>query len=475
MHGHRGKIFAGLLLALLLITGGYQMHKPLPEGVSTATPWRPAADVEFLADLTWVDEAGVRHSDQAIFDEAFRLIGQAKRFVLLDMFLFSDFAGGSGEPWRPLTEQLARALLERKDEVPGLRIVFITDPFNTLYGGVRNPWLEKLEAAGVKVIDTDLTQLRDPNPAWSSIWRLCCQWFGNSRHGWLPSPVGSEPVTLRTYMELLNFKANHRKTLAVDNGDGWAGLVTSGNPHSASSRHSNVALKFEGPAVPDLMRTESSVAAFSGDDLALPDTDEPARSREAPALRIVTEADIRNAVLDILHSAERGDALDLQMFYLSHRQIIEALKDAQRRGVDLRVLLDPNKDAFGRKKNGVPNRPVAAELHRAGIPIRWCDTHGEQCHAKMLIHRPKDRPARLFLGSANFTRRNLDNFNLETNVELRAESDHPALRDATGTFEVCWNNTEGRLFSVPYAEYADDATWKYWLYRFTEATGLSTY
>jgi phosphatidylserine/phosphatidylglycerophosphate/cardiolipin synthase-like enzyme len=37
------------------------------------------------------------------------------------------------------------------------------------------------------------------------------------------------------------------------------------------------------------------------------------------------------------------------MFYLSERQI-EALKQAKKRGVDVRMILDPNKDAFGRQK-----------------------------------------------------------------------------------------------------------------------------
>lgn len=72
----------------------------------------------------------------------------------------------------------------------------------------------------------------------------------------------------------------------------------------------------------------------------------------------------------------------------------------------VRVLLDPNKDAFGRQKNGIPNRQVASELHAAGIPIRWCDTHGEQNHSKMIV-KYNDQQAELIVGSANFTARNL--------------------------------------------------------------------
>lgn len=474
MHGKRGGIILGLLIVLFLATAGYDMNRPLPSGLDVATPWRPVDSASFLVDHTWVDEAGERHAEQTIFDAQLRLIEQAQQLVVLDQFLFNPFAGAAGSPHRPITEELTRALIERKQAVPELQVVFITDPFNTLYGGVENPFIEQLKAAGIEVIFTDLNRLRDPNPAWSVIWRACCQWAGNSQNGWLPSPVGTEAVTLRTYMALLNFKANHRKTLVADHGDSWAGVVTSANPHSASSAHDNVGLFFEGPAALDLLQTEAAVAAFSDQP-----PDWPRAGAQVPdglpKMRILTEAAIREAVLETLNNAQAGDEIDLLMFYLSHRGVMEAFKRAHGRGVKIRVLLDPNKDAFGRQKGGVPNRPAARELHEAGIRVRWCDTHGEQCHAKMLLHRPEQGPARIILGSANFTRRNLDNFNLETNVEVRTEKDSDMLRNATRSFERQWHNESGRHHSVEYSVYADESTWKYGLYRFTEATGLSSF
>ena len=93
-------------------------------------------------------------------------------------------------------------------------------------------------------------------------------------------------------------------------------------------------------------------------------------------MRVLTEGAIYEAVLKLINTAKPKEHLDLSMFYLSERKIIKALKSAQERGVIVRVLLDPNKDAFGRQKNGIPNRQVASE-HAVGIPIRWCDTHGE--------------------------------------------------------------------------------------------------
>ncbi|MDZ7769051.1 MAG: phospholipase D-like domain-containing protein [Woeseiaceae bacterium] len=162
------------------------------------------------------------------------------------------------------------------------------------------------------------------------------------------------------------------------------------------------------------------------------------------------------------------------MFYLSHRAIVRALVTAHERGAGLRVLLDPNRDAFGRKKDGVPNRQVALELHRAGIPVRWCNTDGEQCHGKMLVVEHADGTGTLLAGSANFTRRNLDNLNLETNVQVRRGT-MPVLADAAAFFDARWNNEPGRVYSLAYEAFADSSPLRYWRYRFMEWSGWSSF
>ena len=470
----------GLLgvLALYLLTGAYHVHKPLPDGLDTATPYRQADKVEFLADTTWLDARGRQHSEHEIFDAALDMLAQAESLIVADFFLLNRFAGSADAGHRPLSGEFVEGLVERRAARPEVNALLITDPFNTLYGGVMQPLFSRLEAHGIPVIETDLRRLRDSNPAWSAAWRICCQSFGNSPHGgWLPNPVGATPVTLRTYLALLNFKANHRKTLVTDGPDGWIGLVTSGNPHDASSRHHNIAVRFQGPAASDLLRTELAVAAFSGGTtIPVPDlTQQNGAIGTGTEIRVLTESRIRDAALDMIDGAEEGDRLDLLMFYLSHRAVVRALLDAWQRGVDLRVLLDPNRDAFGREKNGIPNRQVAMELHAAGVPVRWCNTAGEQCHAKMLLVRGRDGDATLLAGSANFTRRNLDNFNLETNVQVQADDDAPVLADAMAFFDARWHNEPDRVHSLPYAEYADHSRLRYWRYRFMEATGLSSF
>lgn len=489
---------AGGIIALAILAYAvmaiWQVYKPLPLGLGRSDALQPASGVAFLADETWTMADGPRHSDQAIFDEVLRLIAQAERLVVLDMFLFNDFGAKAEDSFRPLSRELTEVLIRRKGDVPSLTAVVITDPINTVYGGLAPAHLTALREAGITVIMTNLARLRASNPAWGGVWHLCCRVFGNaSDAGWLPSALGPGRVTLRSYLEMLNFTANHRKTLVVDEGEQWTGLVTSANPHDASSHHDNVALRFSGPAALDLLDSERAVAAFSGAAEAIPaPTDtifsaawrQPARETQGVSsyqaqpreqVQVLTESGIRDALLTAVTESPPGDRLDIAVFYLAHRELIEAVKAAQARGVRVRVLLDPNRDAFGLKKNGIPNRPVGRELHMAGVPVRWCDTHGEQCHAKLLLRRSPQGPAELIVGSANFTRRNLDDLNLETSVRLLASPDQSAIGAAAAFFERQWGNAGGRRFSLPYAAYADSSRRRYWQYRLMEATGVSTF
>lgn len=175
----------------------------------------------------------------------------------------------------------------------------------------------------------------------------------------------------------------------------------------------------------------------------------------------------------MIDAAQPGDTLDLVMFYLADRPVVRALKRAARRGVSLRVLLDPNKDAFGRTKNGMPNRQVARELVAVGVPVRWAATHGEQMHAKLLLARYATGMGDVLLGSANFTRRNLRDFNLETNARLTGTLDTPAIKDTADFADRLWTNADNRVFSLDYDAFRDNTHYRTWLYRLQEATGFS--
>jgi len=474
----RSSLSAGLLAlaCLLLLPYGCQEWKSLPEGLSYAGEPQAVGDVEFIGDLTWVDSAGIQHVEQRIFDEILTIIGAARRFIVLDMFLYNPFLGEATEPTRRLSHELTEALVERKRQHPELEVIVITDPINTVYGGLASAQFERLRDAGIEVVTTRLVPLKDSNPVYSLFWRVLARPFGNGSGTLLPNPFGEGRVSLRSYLTLLNFKANHRKTLLADHGDGLVGLVTSANPHDGSSAHTNVAIRFDGPAVLDLLETENAVLDLSGRALFEPEGPFELETAESSVtVQILTEEKIRDVVIGAIAAAERGDALSLAMFYLADRDVIDALESANARGVETRVLLDPNKDAFGRQKQGIPNRPVAHELHSEDLPVRWCDTHGEQCHVKMLLVEYRSGTSTLIAGSANFTRRNLEDFNLETDVAVRGPSDGAAFNDARAFFDLLWRNTPERTFSTDYATFADESAAKRVLYRFMEASGISTF
>ncbi len=450
-------------------------QRSLPCGLSFAGSVHAAGDAAILADVTWVDDAGTRHSRQQIADAMLGMIGRARRIVLLDMFLYNDFRMGVQEPLRRLTREFTDALLEQKRRYPDMNIIVITDPVNTVYGAVPSKTFVELDAAGIDVVITDLTQLRDSNPTYSFFWRYLIRPFGNSTHGRLRNPFDpNSRVTLRSYLATPNFKANHRKTVVADCGDELVGLVTSMNIHDASSAHSNVGCIFRGAAVGDLLATETAVLNLC--KRKPPPVNTNCSSHAAGVyVQVLTERAIKSAALDLIDSAREDGRLDLIIMYLADRRIIAALKRAKDRGVALRVLLDPNKDAFGLPKFGIPNRPVSGELVRYGIDVRWCHTHGEQCHSKMLLATGADCEARVLLGSANFTRRNLDDFNLETDVLVRAPESSSVVADAAAYFERLWRNRPGEIHSVEYEHYRDESLIKRALYRFMEATGFCTF
>lgn len=352
-----------------------------------------------------------------------------------------------------------------------MEILFITDPINTVYESIPSYHLELLERAGVQVIWTNLDALRDSNPLYSKPWRLFIKPWGLGAGHAVANPFGDGRISIRSTLKLLNFKANHRKLIASEK----SLLVGSANPHTASSLHWNTALRVDGAGMDLICRAESAILRLSGRDTFAPANRMAANpTNRLPNLELLTESKIKDRVVAELDRAPTGARIDLCMFYFSHREVLAAFERAQQRGCALRVILDPNKDAFGRIKNGIPNRQSADRLVRSGIPVRWADTKGEQCHVKMLYIQENTRSV-LILGSCNYTRRNLDDLNAECNLAFIAPHDDEAMTCARETFNRWWGNPDGATFTVDYAVYADTLWYRKWVAWWKETSGLSTF
>ena len=475
-------------LSLWLLVGLWHSFKPMPSGTDIASDFVTPDEVRFLYDLTYTDARGRLQHEQQIFDEVFRIIDSAESFIVADFFLLNDLMGSDSAPLRPLSSQLAQRLAARKQARPELQVLLVVDPINQVYGGVRSQLLEQLRAAGIDAVVVNLNPLRDSNPLYSSLWRMVGQWWGNAvGKGSMPNPFDTEPaqLTLRSWLALLNFKANHRKLIAADRDNGQlVGLITSANPHDASSAHCNVAISFaSSTVVKSMVDSELSLAGHSGwrgHVYVSAPASSPVVST-SPEVRIAyrTEQSIRDHLLTTIERTRAGDAVQIATFYLSDRALVAALLAAAERNVAVQLILDPNKDAFGRAKDGVPNRPVANELVTQSaqkIQVRWYRTHGEQFHTKLTLIRLGNELT-ASLGSANLTRRNLGNYNLEANLALQMPATDPLGVAMGGYFARLWNNEgeRGVEFTAPFGAYRDTDGKRYWRYRFMEATGLSTF
>ena len=476
------------LVGLWGVVGFWNTVRPMPPGTNVRTPAVAVdtANVQFLADLTYNDPRGRLLYEHRIFDAILGIVDEAESFIVADFFLFNDLMGGEDQAHRTLSRELADRLIARKAAKPGLSILLVTDPINDVYGGAPSPLLDELRHAGIAVVVTDVRRLRDSNPSYSALWRMFVQWWGNAPGGAsLPNPFDTEPshINLRSWLSLLNFKANHRKLIVADRADAQlVALVTSANPHDASSEHSNVALRFVGGPALDIVTSELGIARFSGWEghiLAAAPEAAPTDAANAVQLSYLTEQAIRDHLLEAVDTTRNGDSVRIATFYLADRKVVDALLRAAKRGVAVQLILDPNRDAFGRQKDGVPNRPVANELVSESdnrIEVRWYRTHGEQFHTKLALITHGDRLT-ASLGSANLTRRNIGNYNLEANVALEASSQSALAAELQGYFSRLWSNEgpPGTEFTASFEVYRDTDAKRYWRYRFMEATGLSTF
>ena len=502
-------------LALALIALPYLVPGPTPPGpgfsIRTQPFPSPPDRVALLIDSTLHDSVSdIPILDHEIFDRMLDQIARADDFIVADFFLWNPWEGASAGDHRDLAEELAGALIARKLENPDLPILVLTDPINRIYGRDEPAFFRIMAEAGIPVVFTDLARLADSNriygpPArfYGPIVSTLLTPTGLLDRRWIDNPFdpGLDAVSLRQLARLLFFKANHRKVLISRSDElGIEMTVGSLNPADGSAAHSNLAVHLTGPAAQAALGTELSVARWSAREETVLQ-DQPGRLDATVAAILgrtrmdwndilgpgatarvtwLTEGRIRDAIIERFTAAQPGDRIEIALFYLSDRRVIRAMKDAIRRDVSTRLILDANRDAFGREKNGIPNRPVAAELMDLArdhpVEVRWAETAGEQFHPKAMAVVPADgRPPSLLVGSANWTGRNIGDLNLEANLLI--EGPGPALDDYRNWFSDTWNNA-GHRRTTDYGTWAVDGWTRFWknaLYRFQEASGAGTF
>lgn len=457
-----------IILLLIVIPIIYSLNTKNPPGTNLSSDFKDA-DCEFLYDLTYLKD-GKRIHEKRIFKREMDLIKNAQDFLMLDFFLFNDEYPDS-MTFPNQVEEMTDLLIAKKKENPAMPILFVTDPINNFYGAYEEDNLKRLRENGIEVVVTDLNKMRDSNALVSGIYRAYLQWFGTSGGGWIKNffDKDADKVNIRSILKLANFKGNHRKVLISEK----EALVASANPHDPSAHHSNVAMVFRGKSMEDLIKSESIF--FD----KLPDVIENYKAEEVTSpykLKVITEGKIYDEISKNIKETKKGDEINLGIFYLSEFRILRELGKAAKRGVDVKIIADLNKDAFGLEKNGSPNRPALSELKEdyPDINIRWYQTSGEQFHTKFIYFDFKDKDPLAILGSANYTRRNLDNYNLETNLAIEMKKDSPMAGEMKNYYARIWNNEDGD-YTLPIEDFYENRFIMRILWKIQEKTGLCTW
>lgn len=457
------------LLVFIIVPFFYSISIDAPMGTSVRSDEKPGR-VRFIRDLSYEKNGQTVH-DHNILREEIALINRAEEFILLDMFLFNDTYNKNKDSYPHDSDSLMLSLIERKKEKPELEIVFITDPYNDFYGSYKEKHLAEMERHGIVTVVTDLDKMRDSNPLYSGFYRVYLRWLGTGGT-WIPNPMDATApkINLRSLLKLLNMKANHRKTLCTDKG----AIVSSANPHDPSSYNSNIALFIESDTINDIIEAERAVAAFSGTKINRfhykyrPGND-------SDMIILITDGAIGEKLRASVCETEKGDSITMGIFYISEFKLLKELGAASDRGVSVRIIADPNKDAFGMKKNGRPNREALTRLKKMhkDIEVRWYNTSGEQYHTKMAFFEMKDKNT-LIAGSANYTRRNMEGFNMESDLCISTPKMSDLSVRINRYFEKLWNNQDAN-YTSEFEKYKKDSTVSWLFYVLQEALGLCSW
>jgi phosphatidylserine/phosphatidylglycerophosphate/cardiolipin synthase-like enzyme len=176
---------------------------------------------------------------------------------------------------------------------------------------------------------------------------------------------------------------DHVKLLIVDQARAIVGGINWGTRSLLNHDFDIVAT---GPVVANLERVFQQDLALAGEPATIPP---PSRDPVIQVLVTRPGDGIRSAVLSAIRSSRR--TIDLAMFVLSDRLVLEALQDALRQGIRLRVLLDPTQPQ---------NSDSMAMLRTKGAAVRlYAQAGDELLHAKLAIF---DNDIVLF-GSCNWS------------------------------------------------------------------------
>ncbi|MBM3266593.1 MAG: phosphatidylserine/phosphatidylglycerophosphate/cardiolipin synthase family protein [Candidatus Sericytochromatia bacterium] len=334
-----------------------------------------------------------------IFPHALKLIESARTDICLDMFYMGGKVG----------EDVARALVAKKQA--GLDVKVLYDPGQGYKEPIRKtvrPVMALLKDGGVETLPFPVSKLR-----------------------------GIAPI-----------KADHNKVLIVD---GKAAFVGGMNFADVNAPNHDLMVQVGGPSaayMKAVFKLNWALAASKAKKYEVADAETDLAGEEAYESEVLGVppqppgapggTPVEEDAVSVTHSGLYGfptrpqvaSLIDnarkriwLQMFVLADDDMCERLKKAAERGVEVKVLTDPNKFAFAINLGGMPNLGAVKKFRGTPVQIQFFNTKSdEQMHIKMCLF-DDDQVA---VGSTNWTKAGFDS-NSETTLIARSTRLHRQL------------------------------------------------
>ncbi len=399
--------------------------------------------IEFIYDLTYEKNNTITH-DHNIFNKITELIQNAEDFLIVDFFLF-----GTTKQHNPLnrnlTQELTTALINKKQSSPQMPIYFITDDYNVIDKPQNKPFIESLKQNNINIIYTPL----------------------NTNSKTLNSLTRS---LLKTSRKTLN----HRKLLITNIDNQITTLITSANPHDQSSPNSNTAIIIKEKIWKDILNQEIKDANIQDSKIQefLNNFQEQPTNKSKPiTVQYLADNGLIHELKNQIDSTTKGNIINIAMFTLSDKSIINALTKASKRKISINLILDTNDFFFTQRKFGIPNKPISEKLLKDSlnqINIRWYKSHGEQFHTKLITIQNQTHTT-ILTGSTNIANNNLKLYNLQSDIKITAPNNSSITKNINNYLDKLWTNQNG-IYTEDYKIYKSDSMFKKIRYEWSQFT-----
>lgn len=489
-----------LALILVFFVMSCATIKNPPVGVNYESPLRDAKNVDFHYDLTYLDKDGNIKYDRNLWEATYKVVDNAKDYLIIEMFLFNDIYNKDVEKFPEFAKEYTERLVKKKKENPNLKVYALLDENNNLYGSFEHPFITQMKEAGIDVIMVDIYKLKDTFPWYSPIWRTAIKPFGNPQgKGWIGNFYGPmwPKLTVRNLLRALNVKADHKKVFLNEN----EVVVSSANIHDPSYFHENVAIYADGDITKDVLDNLQKVAQFSDSEINIEneinkniqinenknigiekmnnfkDLDFSIENNGDYKIQYLSEAKIGEHLDKDIDSLKAGDELLMGMYFLADKDIVDKLIKASNRGAKIKIIFDRSRDAFGMSTNGLPNKPVSKKLKKktkGKIEVKWYFTNNEQYHTKITLMKKTDGTVIIHTGSANLIRKNIRGYIMDSNFRIITNENSKLTKDIYTYFDRLWENKDG-IFTLNFDDEPTTSGFSDIMYEILNAAQLGSF